>query len=586
MLKKQVKDICTKTIIAVPPGITVTEAIGVMQTNKVSCALVFEDEKLVGILTERIIVFHVANRALDFSTCRVQEIMRTEVLTAHDNTYIYEAFALLTAQNIRHLVVVDERRKTIGIVTHSNLVEHLVYEDFLDVKTVSQIMTRVVCSVSQNHTVHEAFIEMAEKSISCVIVTDDGHPIGILTERDVARLVTSRMDIYKEKVGDVMSTPPVTIAKNVIAYDAASIMKQNGIRRLIATAEDGKVEGVITQTDIIRGLEGKYIQILKEFIAEKDMIIQETQRDLYNKTLYLDNLLRSSIDMGIVATDINFRIVYFNPAAQVILGHPAASVMGRTVLEIHAQENVELSRFNRVIRTIKERGWHSFMIERLRDGVKRFIQARISGILDKEQELIGYALMLSDITDRKVAEETIRHLAYHDTLTGLPNRTLFYERLALDLSHARRNRMKLALMMIDLDRFKEINDTLGHHAGDILLTTVASRLKTVLRENDTVARVGGDEFVVILPQIHRIEDAGHVAGKIAEALEIPLEIEGQEWRTAASIGIAIYPHHGEDMEALAKAADHAMYAAKEKGRDQLASNVCFSPSGPLPQQPC
>ncbi|MBF0524015.1 MAG: GGDEF domain-containing protein [Deltaproteobacteria bacterium] len=154
---------------------------------------------------------------------------------------------------------------------------------------------------------------------------------------------------------------------------------------------------------------------------------------------------------------------------------------------------------------------------------------------------------------------------------------MFYERFAHDLTHAKRNKIKLALMAIDLDRLKEVNDTRGHHAGDNLLKTMASRLKGTLREDDTVARVGGDEFMVILPQIQSIDDATLVAHKIAWEVGQPFNIEGQEWRTCVSIGISVYPLHGEDSEVLIKLADHAMYTAKEKGRDNFASNVCLYP---------
>ncbi|MBF0526692.1 MAG: diguanylate cyclase [Deltaproteobacteria bacterium] len=577
MLRKQIRDIYTPKIIGVPPEMLVSEAIGIMHANKVSCILVFENEALIGILTERIFIFNVVNGDVDFARCRVKNMMRSSVLTVKEDTYIYEAFGLLTSKNLRHMVVVDQQNKAIGVVTYSNMLEHLVYEDFLEVKKVSEIMSRSVCTVSGEDAVHRALVEMVDKSVSCILIVENDHPAGILTERDMARMVTGRIDIFVRKVREEMSSPVITIPKDVVAYDAASVMKREGIHRLVVVSEDDRVVGIITQSDIVRGLEGKYIQILKETISEKEAVIEETMRDLYNKTIYLDNILRSCIDMGVVASDMNLRIAYFNPAAEDILGYCAGDVIGRSLNEIHLKENIDSSLFDWVMETVRKTGQHAFMFERVKDDRKRYIQGNVFGVWDKNQDLIGYVFMVSDITERKINEEVIRYMAYYDILTGLPNRAMFYERLAHDLTHAKRNRTKLALMIIDIDRFKEINDSRGHHAGDILLKTMGSRLKGALRGDDTVARIGGDEFVVILPQINGVDDAVLVAEKITQEAERPFDIEGWECRAGVSIGISIYPLHGEDSEILIKLADQAMYTAKDKGRVNCSSNACLHP---------
>jgi diguanylate cyclase (GGDEF)-like protein/PAS domain S-box-containing protein len=169
--------------------------------------------------------------------------------------------------------------------------------------------------------------------------------------------------------------------------------------------------------------------------------------------------------------------------------------------------------------------------------------------------------------DRKKAKERIRSLAYHDALTGLPNRLLFQDRLSMAVANAHRRQHKLAVLFFDLDRFKLINDSLGHSLGDRLLQAVAQRLGGSVREGDTVARLGGDEFIVLLPELGRSSDAAKVAGKMLEALKLPFPFEGRELYITASVGVAIYPHDGKDAETLAKNADAAMYRAKEQGRD-------------------
>ena len=172
-----------------------------------------------------------------------------------------------------------------------------------------------------------------------------------------------------------------------------------------------------------------------------------------------------------------------------------------------------------------------------------------------------------EIAERKRAEKSVKYLAYHDALTGLPNRRLFNERLDLEIAHANRNRFKLAIMLLDLDHFKDVNDTLGHSVGDLLLKAAAQRLRGELRQSDTVARMGGDEFMLILPEIAGEEAAGTVAGKILEAFREPFEFDGHEMRITTSVGIALYPDDGKDVEVLMRNADIAMYRAKELGRD-------------------
>jgi len=179
----------------------------------------------------------------------------------------------------------------------------------------------------------------------------------------------------------------------------------------------------------------------------------------------------------------------------------------------------------------------------------------------------GMVCVVRDVTERTYAEEQIKHLAYHDALTNLPNRLLFKDRLTVAISHAQRDGSRLAVLFLDLDRFKVINDSLGHTIGDQLLQAVASRIQACVRDSDTVARLGGDEFTVLLPRLHASDDAAPVAMKIIEAVRYPFHVEGREFFTTTSIGISLFPEDGTDAESLIKNADTAMYQAKELGRD-------------------
>ncbi|HEY3057314.1 MAG TPA: EAL domain-containing protein [Thermoanaerobaculia bacterium] len=205
-------------------------------------------------------------------------------------------------------------------------------------------------------------------------------------------------------------------------------------------------------------------------------------------------------------------------------------------------------------------------------GGRTFLYANYTGYVDfLLQSVMAIGMIACVLEDEREAAELaaveIEHLAYHDQLTGLPNRPLFMDRLIVSLAQAHRAEQKLAVFFLDLDRFKDINDSLGHTIGDTLLKGVAERVHRCTREGDTVARFGGDEFTLLIPKIENIEDAAKIAQKIIETLKIPFLVNDRELFVTTSIGVSIYPSDGSDPETLVRNADTAMYRAKEQGRD-------------------
>ncbi|HLP97395.1 MAG TPA: diguanylate cyclase [Sideroxyarcus sp.] len=206
---------------------------------------------------------------------------------------------------------------------------------------------------------------------------------------------------------------------------------------------------------------------------------------------------------------------------------------------------------------------------RRHDGAYRWLSDHGIPRFDDQGVFLGYIGSCVDITERRAAEEQAQHRAHYDPLTELPNRTLFSDRLQQALAIAKRDQTQLALMFVDLDRFKLINDELGHHVGDLLLKEVAKRMQGCVRESDTVARIGGDEFVMVLPSIESEHDARVVAEKIREAISRPFALAGNNLETSLSVGISVYPQHGRDETQLVKNADTAMYLAKQSGRNNV-----------------
>jgi diguanylate cyclase (GGDEF)-like protein/PAS domain S-box-containing protein len=317
---------------------------------------------------------------------------------------------------------------------------------------------------------------------------------------------------------------------------------------------------------------GKTLEIRGVPLAEGGFVTiytDITERRTSAEREQLAQKVYSHTPAGIIFTDEEHRILSINPATTQMTGYEPFELIGQTVFglinlddgltEITLQAQISL------------RGTWNGEIEVTQKNGKDFpAGARINRVDDPQSGLPAhYIWILADITERKQSEERMRHIAQHDALTGLPNRMALLMRLAQLLPEARRHGWKIAMMFLDLDRFKIINDTLGHQIGDELLREVACRLSSVVRETDFVARLGGDEFVIVLPGIASAADAAAVAGKAIAALSSSIEANGHELHTSPSIGISLFPDDGPDGDTILKNADTAMYHAKAAGRNNF-----------------
>jgi diguanylate cyclase (GGDEF)-like protein/PAS domain S-box-containing protein len=270
---------------------------------------------------------------------------------------------------------------------------------------------------------------------------------------------------------------------------------------------------------------------------------------------------------AILITDSAYRVVAVNQAFTDITGFAPADVIGMEAPGLRT--GVHDARFYQQIwdHVAAHDHWEGEVLSMRRNAQEFPVWVALTAIREAGDRIANYMAILSDITDRKLVEEQTRHLAEHDFLTDLPNRVLFLDRLHQALAAARRQHTKVALMFLDLDRFKAINDHHGHQGGDAVLKEVAARLTRCVRGVDTVSRQGGDEFVVILADIRGADQAAHVAGSVMHAVSQPLVFGGQELALSVSIGISLYPGDGEDADTLLRHADVAMYHAKQQGRN-------------------
>jgi diguanylate cyclase (GGDEF)-like protein/PAS domain S-box-containing protein len=296
-----------------------------------------------------------------------------------------------------------------------------------------------------------------------------------------------------------------------------------------------------------------------------------TERKQAEERLALAGLVFETTTEGVVITDAANRIVSVNPAFEQITGYRAQDVLGRDP-SLLASGRQGAAFYETMWQALDQHGcWRGEIWNRRKDGEVYLEQLSIAVVRDRRGKIKRYVALLQDITEQNRQHEQMRHRAYHDALTDLPNRMLLGDRLQQALRQARRDQGQVAVLLIDLDGFKGINDTLGHQAGDALLVEIAHRLRAQVRETDTVARLGGDEFTIVLPEVEGTPGAERVARAVCAAVAEPvaLEVDGVAvaGKVSASLGIALYPGHARSEEELLRLADAALYAVKDTGRN-------------------
>ena len=279
-----------------------------------------------------------------------------------------------------------------------------------------------------------------------------------------------------------------------------------------------------------------------------------------------------SIGDGVISTDNEGTVTYLNSVAERMTGWTRDEAIGRTFAEVFrivhsetrepAPNPIELA-----IRQGDAVGLAANTVLVRRDGHELAIEDSTAPIHDQGGQIVGGVMVFRDVGKARMMESKLSHLSQHDFLTGLPNRLLLNDRLKNAMALARRHRNKVAVLYVDVDRFKQINDLLGHSVGDKVLQALGKRLEKAVRESDTVCRHGGDEFVIVLPEVEDARNAARLAEKIGATLSSPHTIAQHDVRVDVSIGISVFPDDGQDADTLIECADAAMYHAKESGRN-------------------
>lgn len=850
----------------VPPELSLGDVWRRMEEGRISCVVVVEAGKPVGIFTERDSVVLIAQGAGSNQSRPIRDFMHPPVFANNLGMDSYRAYQLMATRNARHLVVVDGEGALLGLVTEGDLLHCIGLEQLLQPRLVASAMTARVVTLSADNNLLDAAQVMAQHVLSCILVTADGKPVGILSERDMVRLTRTDVDPAGVPLASVMSQPLLTVMSDDLVAVAMQRMEQAGIRRLVVLDSAGQLAGLLTRHDVVKALQAHYMDVLQTTVERLEQDLDQTRHRLESveHRLLERSVMHQVNDTVLVVAMDSGRIVEANDQAGDLLGyshaellemscpslielcggangwHAWAAAFVRRGLQIEetrcrrsdghwfpaeislrhvvgvrgsylvavlrditqrreAEARIRLDREQqRVLREILEIGigegnleqrlgscldcllgvsWLTLLPsggifrvdgEGLRLLVSRnfspeirascarvalghclcgraaatgetqyadcvdhrhdihypgmndhghyslplaahdevigvlvlylpaghprlaeeqeFLEAvgkALAGILRRDRveqayiakeaeihllldstaeaifgidmqgrctftnraclELLGYGsddelrgqpihdlihhhhpdgraypeadcpaqpgeklrdkhhaedevfwrrdgtpvpveywshpvvqdgnlvgavVTFVDISQRKHAEAQLEHLAHHDSLTGLPNRAFFQSRLSHAVNLAQRHRQNLALLFLDLDGFKHINDSLGHPAGDDLLQAMASRLSRNLRAVDTLARLGGDEFVVLLEDVEGANEAAVVAQNLLVLLRQPFRLNGeQEVYIGASIGISLFPEDARDPMQLIRNADAALYQAKSEGRD-------------------
>ncbi|MDQ6967739.1 MAG: diguanylate cyclase [Mariprofundaceae bacterium] len=414
----------------------------------------------------------------------------------------------------------------------------------------------------QKTTVSKDYVDSIIASLGEMLLVTD-HQGLILTTNPATRnsLGYSEKELIGMPVNDLLST-----GKVLLSEDKQNAFIQNGDVKSIDVNfidKQGQKVPVLVSISLLQGRSEKQRQIVH---AVRDM----TQQKKAERELRLAAKVMDTVSNAIMVLDMQGNIQLVNPAFSRITGYQAEEVLGKNPRILQSgRQSKEF--YQQMWKGILDEGyWEGEIWNRRKNGTIYPEWLIITTIKDKHNDILHYVSTFLDITERKDFEVKLEYLANHDPLTELPNRLLFIDRLSHAMEVSKRSKSKTALIFIDIDGFKLVNDTHGHNVGDALLQEIATRLQGCVRTSDTVARVGGDEFVMIIENISDIDRAINIAEKALLLMRKTFIIDDLECQVGASLGLSIYPDDSEDLDELTKQADAAMYHAKKSGRNRIS----------------
>ncbi|MCB5211863.1 EAL domain-containing protein [Rheinheimera aquimaris] len=543
---------------------TVRDAAILMRRHSISSVLIVapDNGRVCGIWTAA------DTRKLDFGNPGTADtlllnVMSSPVRSVKNSSRLSSAAGTMLQHGIRRLLVEDPSGKPVGLLTQSDIVRQQRIEFYLQFRDVSSCINKEPLHLQASLPLSDAVVQMHQHDADAAVVQFGNGEQGILTEQDLIGFLT-QYDT-NPAVAMLATTPLISISANTTLLQAVRLLTDNQLRH-VAVRQDNRLIGLLSFNDILRNVEYAYVDQLRTALMARDVALRTSADYLRLAHKVID----ASLD-GIMITDHNGIIQSVNPSFCNITGYSLQEVLGQSPRLLSS--GLHQTEFYRDMwQVLLQHGhWQGEIWNKRKNGELYPQWLTITAIRNEQQQISQFAAIFSDITERKQQEQKIHQLAYIDELTGLANRRMFFDRLQLSLANAHRHNHQLAVLFLDLDLFKRINDTLGHQAGDQALKEVARRISETVREGESVARLGGDEFTILLPEISQTDPLECLARRLIKQIEKPVRLLDQEFFLTTSIGIAVYPQDGVNAEQLVKHADVAMYQAKNSGRNQY----CF-----------
>lgn len=566
-LSLKVSDIMSRPVRSVASDCTLDEVARQMAESRISSLLVMDQHSLLGIITERDLL-----RMLNIGAHKntpATEFMSKPVISVSPDTDFDEAYSIAIDHQVRHLVVIDELRSVIGLVCETDFRRHLDNGVLRQLDELNMIMDQNLPLVEHDKSLAKALTLMQTSRSSYVLIVEDKSPVGILTERDIPMLLASlekSADLIS--VREVMQKPVQTVSQKTPIFGVVELMQERRFRHIVVVNDTGQTVGMVTQH--------RMLERISVFLTHNKVLHLEGSKRISDDLL---SLAAEASKLGFLECNLVAREIRCSDTLLKELGLSTeeAHLMGpqEWLERIHSDDHQALRNTGRAILQCEETLIDFELRVRHKDGHWVWMQLKGRVIEPDEAGKPKAAVVTAmNITQRKSAEEKVVHLAYFDALTGLPNRVLLMDRFKQELASSVRNNHVGALLLINVDNFKIINDTLGHETGDVLLKHIAQRLSSSIREGDTLARTGGDEFVVMLRNLS--EDplkaaalAESVGEKIRGLFDHPFEINSGNHHSTSSIGATLFDGREFGMEGLMRQVDIAMHQAKKVGGNCL-----------------
>lgn len=603
--QKQIATIMTHSVFCVTPQTLLQEALNMMQEHEETCVVVIHDHRPAGILTERDVV-RLYTSHTDQTSISVSAVMTSPVLTTSQSSTISQAAELMRSTRIRHLVAIDENGCVSGMITEHELTSAMSL-DLMDRK--EQALRQQLSFARALNRISRLIVEQSQpdltlqgttKIINEILQTDrtllyeisfsKRHARGIYISSDAmfGRELpeTYPLDDFIDSITEMQNTHRWIISQR---KQINPIFQRDGSAQILH--EQLKIESLLWYPFCFND-DGYYLLAINQIHSQREWTHSELDfldsvsqliSVALEKIQFLDERERAANDLRIAAiafesheammiTDANNTIVKVNQAFTDVTGYKAEDVIGKNpkILSSDRQDDKDYKLMWECINSAGK--WTGEIWNKRKNGDLFPVQITITAVKDEAGNTVNYVGSFSDISDRKIAEEAIRELAFFDPLTKLPNRRLLHDRLQQAIESSARSGKHGALLYLDLDHFKKLNDSLGHEMGDLLLKYIAERLQESVRKGDSISRIGGDEFVIVLENLseHGVDAAEQteiVLATILQSMEKSCLLADHEYRVSISIGVTLFKDHQRNLDTLLRQADIAMYQAKRAGRN-------------------